>query len=1343
MENQRYLRKKTFIASQFTRERDYWLEQLAGDLVRAYFPYEWKPSIEMDFRIDSLEFSVSGEDFSRLLKLCSGVDAKLYIFLMTGIAVLLNQYTGIDDIVIGSPLSKQDVDRDLVNTVLALRNFLTGDMLFKELLLQVSQTVMEAAENQNYPIETLLYQLGMTFAVYDFPLFDVVVLLENIHNKNYLKPINPNMIFSFLRNEESLRGVVEYNAARYDKIAVERIVRYFIGLVHNVLLDINIKISDIDLLSEEEKETLLYNLNNINAEYPRDKTIHQLFQYQVEKTPGSTAVEYENRRLTYGELNDASNRLARVLKRKGVTVDTIVGLMVEPSLEMAAAILAILKAGGAYMPIDSEFPRDRVIYMLADSSTSILLTTAGAFAKYAFTAFRSLEITVMDEWEETLSRESRENLQPVNRPNDLAYVLYTSGTSGKPKGVMIEHKNVVALMFHDNYRFDFSGSDVWTMFHAYNFDFSVWEMYGPLLHGGKLILISKMTARDPGRFFKILEEKGVTVLNQTPPAFYNLIDEALKNGNSRLKLRYVIFGGEALQPLKLKPWKEKYPDVRLVNMFGITETTVHATYKEIGSREIQQNVSNIGKPLPTLRGYILDRGMKLLPIGVSGELYIGGEGVGRGYLNNPGLTGERFMDSPFVSEERVYKSGDLVKLIEDVEMEYLGRIDHQVKIRGFRIELEEIRNQLLSVEDITDAVVIDRDDESDEKFLTAYVVSKNRKEMDTSALRNILSRKLPDYMIPTSFVLLEKIPLTPNGKIDRKVLPEPEIKVGDRYAAPADEIEARLINVSAEVLNVNTEVIGMNDNFFELGGNSLKAVNFAAMLHKEFNVKIPLDEIFNAETFRGLSDYIKGAVESKYTPIKIAEKKEYYILSSAQKRMYFLHRMDPLSISYNTPLVIPIIGNIDYQKMEGAFRKLVDRHDSLRTSLTIINGRPVQRIHESNEGEFEIEYIAEGTGERELIQNSFIRPFDLGKMPLMRVGLIKSQEETYLLMVDMHHIVSDGVSLNITVKDFIALYDGKELAELRLQYKDYSEWLNSAEQKNVIKKQEEYWIKEFSGEIPVFSFPTDYPRPSVRSFAGDRIIFQVNKELTGKIKGIAAELELTLHIFFLAAYNILLSRYSKQEDIIVGMGITGRTHADLQNIVGMFVNMLPVRNRPERGKTSREFLLEVKVNALNAYKNQDYQLEELISRLGITAGLNRNPLFETVFQFQNTIEKRTGGAHLPGDGKSKTSPYRYEHNPARYDLIIEALEFESSVKMVLTYSTALFRRATMEKFANRFLDILGQLAANDEIKLKDIVLSHDLLTAAKDTAGFDFGFESFAVSEAGGSKEGEEKDGLK
>ncbi len=1292
-------------------QEEYWLKQFEGEIPVLNLTTDYQRPAVQSFEGDSIQLEIDKELTNKLRQISKATGSTMYMVLLSTFNILLSKYSGQEDIIVGSPIAGRPHE-DLGNIIgmfvntLAMRNYPNGEKTFKEFLKEVKENALGAYENQDYQFEELVEKLNVARDFSRNPLFDVMFTLQNMDMGEIavagikIKPHNlENRISKFDMTVEavelgnSIYINIQYCTKLFNRTTIERMYKHLENIIQAVTENIDTKLSEVDILTKEERQILI-DFNNTKADYPKDKTIHQLFEEQVEKTPDNIAVVYEEKSFTYRELNERANQLARVLRDKGVKSDSIVAIIVDRSLDMIVGIMSVLKSGGAYLPIDPEYPKDRIEYMLEDSEAIMLLTQKSVNTDISYSG----EIIILDEYE--TCHEYKSNLEAIAEPDNLAYIIYTSGTTGKPKGAMIEHRNVVRLFFNDRVLFDFTDKDVWTMFHSYCFDFSVWEMYGALLYGGKLIVIPKLIARDTAEYLKVLEKEKVTVLNQTPSAFYRLAEEDEKVGKSELCIRYVIFGGEALMPGMLKRFYGKYPKTKLINMYGITETTVHVTYKEITEEDIRQNISNIGKPIPTLTAYIMDKNAKLLPIGVPGELCVGGEGVCRGYLRRPELTAEKFIanmfaQNPLETGEKLYRSGDLVRMLSDGNMEYLGRIDHQVKIRGFRIELGEIENKLLNHEVVKEAMVIARGDNSGSKYLCAYIVVE--REQTVAELREYLLKELPEYMIPTYFIQLDKLPLTVNGKVDRKALPEPNgrIVTGAEYEAPRNITEEKLIDIWREVLGV--ERIGINDNFFELGGHSLKATSLVAKIHKVLNIEVPLREIFKASTVKGVSEYIKSSEESIYSSIEPIEEKDYYEMSSSQKRMYTLQQFDLNSISYNMPGVLELEGDLDIEYLKEVFDNLIQRHEVLRTSFNVVEEGLIQKVHKKVEFDIEEYKVEEEKGIEEIVKG-FIRTFNLLMAPLLRVGLVKTLSNKHILMFDMHHIISDGVSMGILVEEFSKIYAGEKLTPLRIQYKDFSEWQNELFNSDKIKTQEEYWLKQFEGEIPVLNLPIDYQRPTIQSFEGASLQFEITEELTMKLKQIVKATGATMYMVLLSTFNILLSKYSGQEDIIVGSPIAGRPHADLENIIGMFVNTLVMRNYPTGERAFKEFLLEVKDNALKAYENQDYQFEELVEKLNVTRELSRNPVFDVMFVLQNMENNETVVEGI------KIKSYKFENSISKFDITMNAVELKSGISICIQYCTKLFNQATIERMYKHLENIIQAVTENIDIKLSELEL---------------------------------------
>ncbi|UCH92160.1 MAG: amino acid adenylation domain-containing protein [Candidatus Aminicenantes bacterium] len=1091
------------------------------------------------------------------------------------------------------------------------------------------------------------------------------------------------------------------------------------------------------------EDFLYYSELNLKEEiYPNLLTYNYPYIYSMDEGLNSKVTQYyanatrqvnenwENIRknlkvnvnMTYKELSQNSTRLAKILKTRGVIPGSIVGLWVERSLEMITALLGILKAGAAYLPIDSRYPPERIRYMLKDSNANHIITKGSPAGQLMEIGFGGDIIDLMEE------KNFHEDITPFNPAYTAdcpAYVMYTSGSTGTPKGVVVEHKNIVRLVKNPNF-ITFTKNDRLLLTGTIGFDITTFEIWTPLLNGFPLFLLSQEAILDAGKLGEALIENKISILHLIPQLFNQLMEHSpgIFTG-----LKYLLVGGDMVRPYWVNKLRNMYKELKILHMYGPTENTTFSTYFPVDKTyEIK---IPLGNPIGNSTIYILNQTNHIQPLGIYGEICVGGPGMARGYLNNPGLTGEKFINNPFNPGEKIYKTGDIGRWMPEGHIEFLGRLDQQVKIRGFRIELGEIESQLLNHEKIKEVVIINKekdagnpDEGKKEMFLYAYIVLHRAMLFDqtefSSGLKEYLSLRLPDYMIPTYFIFLDKLPLTHNGKIDRKALPEPELKVGNGYAAPRNKIEKKLAMIWSEVLGRYTSdesPPGIDDDFFQLGGHSLTAINIIARIHKEFSIKLKLEDIFKMPTIRELGRHIQKAAEDKYTAVEPVEKKEYYALSSAQKRLYVTHMMRKESLSYNIPKIVVLEGKIEPGFLSGIFKRLISRHESLRTSFLMIEDEPVQRIHK--EVNFEVEYYKDSQVKIEDIIKKFIRAFDLSQAPLLRVGLIKKDETQHILTVDMHHIISDGFSSGILTADFMALGEGKDLPPLKIQYKSFSEWQNRLFASGEIKHQKEYWLNRFKGDIPVLNLPLDFPGPSSGyDDEGDIIFLMLEKNLTKKLLDFIKKMKSSLYMVLLAVLNILLSKYTSQEDIVVGTPVAGRRHHDLENIIGMFVNMLAMRNRPEGNKSFMDFLNDVGKNALEAFENQDYQFEQLVDKLGLQRISQKNPLFDVVFAVLNLDHPvvETPGLTL--------KPYKYEDRTCKFVLRLAAHEGSDMVTISLTYSTILFKRTTVEKMAARFIEVLQQVLENTNIKLKDIAITHDLsVTTSKTLEEYQDSFE--------------------
>jgi len=858
----------------------YWGELLAGYEQPALLPQAERETERYDFQ--KYEFEFDSATTRELILLAQSAHVTLYTVMQTLWGVLLHKYNNTTDVVFGSVVSGRPVDlmgasRMLglfINTVPVRIHQEEGET-FSELVRRVQQQTTEGNPYEYFPLHTLQAKNALKqnlfrhiIAYENYPIHRE---LSDVHDPN--DNLGFNVVGFSIREQtnydlnvifvpgERMKVTMTYNAETYSAKGIKAIEEHLRQLVLGVLDNPAGQLSNLEIVTAQERSTQLSFEHR--AAYPEQETITALFERQVQRTPDKTAVVYGERSLTYRELNSRANRLARVLRSKDFGPDKPAALLLNRSLEMIVAILAVLKAGGAYVPIDPSYPEKRIRYLLEDSGAGLLLVES--YNRQAGVGFAG---SIVDVDDPQTDLEPDFNLSPAAEASHLAYIIYTSGTTGTPKGVMIEHRNVVRLFFHEGCLFDFGPDDVWTMFHSYCFDFSVWEMYGALLHGGKLVIVPEQTARDPQQFLKLVHAEQVTILNQTPTIFYHFVQAEQKMPQPDLRLRMVIFGGEALAPYQLRDWKTRHPYVRLINMYGITETTVHVTFNELTDADIEQNLSNIGRPIPTLSLYILDPNLNLLPQGVVGEIYISGEGVARGYLNRPELTAERFIPNPYVPGDNLYKTGDLARWGHNWNLEYLGRTDHQVKIRGYRIETDEIEFCLLQCFGVQEVVVLPKMTAGGTPVLCAYI--KANRKLDLQEVIAVAEDKLPPFMIPSFFYQVDGIPLTTNGKVDRQAL----LAVQNAMGAPrkqevdsTDELERELIAIWKQVLDIGD--VGIHDHFFDIGGNSILLIQIHNLLDRRFPEKTTIADLFTSSTISKQKELIRPSNRSEFPTVNI------------------------------------------------------------------------------------------------------------------------------------------------------------------------------------------------------------------------------------------------------------------------------------------------------------------------------------------------------------------------------------------------------------------------------------------------------------------------------------------
>ncbi|WP_051240371.1 non-ribosomal peptide synthetase [Paenibacillus alvei] len=1341
------------------RQEKFWLETFAGEIPVLDLQTDYARPAVQSFEGDAVSFDIGREVTGRLRLIATETGATMYMVLLAAYTAFLSKYTGQEDVVVGTPIAGR-LHADLEPLIgmfvgtLAMRNYPSGEQTFAAFVRDVKERALAAFENQDYPFEELVEKLAIRRDLSRNPLFDTMFTMQSGNRSDLpirgLEFTASDTEYSAAKfdltlnaieiddGEERLTFSMQYRTALFCRETVERMAGHFKHLLQAVAEQPEQLLREISILPQEERNQIIVDFNDTAAAYPSEKTIHELFEAQVEKTPNQVALALGEERITYQELNEKANRLARVLRENGVKADEVVGILADRSLEMAVGIFGVLKAGGAYMPIDPEYPEERIRYMLEDSGANLLLVQAHlkqqaeVVSNYKLSnsaASQNADVghSVMDGnasagriltlGSEILERGDGTNAEAACGPNHLAYVIYTSGTTGLPKGVMIEHRGAVNALQWRKEEYGFNETDKVLQLFSFAFDGFVTSFFTPLVSGSQVILLPEVLSKDPVAIKEVITEQRITSFICIP-LLYAAVLECLTSDEMK-SLRIVTLAGDKTTPEIVQASVLKSARTELVNEYGPTENSVVTSCLRHLNRVER---ITIGRPISNVQVYVLNRYGQIQPSGLAGEICVAGSGLARGYLNRPQLTAERFVAHPFISGERVYRTGDLGRWLQDGKLEYLGRIDHQVKIRGYRIELGEVENQLMRHEHVKETAVIAQQDEQGDSYLCAYVIAEGT--VDANELRRFLGQQLPKYMIPSFFVQLEQMPLTPNGKLDRLALPAPDgnALLGAEYVAPRTVMEARLAGIWQRVLGI--ERVGVRDSFFDLGGHSLKATMLVSQMHKELNVNVPLRTVFQAPTLEQLAQAVMGMEQQLYASIEPVEVRAYYPVSSAQKRLYILNQLEGAAISYNMPGIYAVEGPLDAARLEQAFRELVARHESLRTSFEMVDGEPVQRVHDQVSFAVEKKRLPQtenhlleaeslqGTGrpskaeritetmEMDIAEQveAFVRPFDLEQAPLLRVGLVEVEANRHLLLFDMHHIVSDGVSMGVLVQELTRLYEGDGLPELRIQYKDYAAWQQSLAQSETMQKQEAFWLETFAGDIPVLELPTDYARPALQSFAGDVVHAELDSDVTAGLRRIAADTGATMYMVLLAAYTALLSKYSGQEDIVVGTPIAGRPHADLEPLIGMFVGTLAMRNYPAGERTFAEFVCDVKERALQAFENQDYPFEELVEKLDVRKDLSRNPLFDTMFAMQGEDGPDIGMSAL------RFTPYGTPHTVAKFDLTLNAHEAEHGILLSLEYATALYGQATMTRMSEHLVHLLREVAANASIRLDEIRL---------------------------------------
>ncbi|MFI7412520.1 amino acid adenylation domain-containing protein [Streptomyces sp. NPDC049627] len=1310
-------------SERFEADRAYWAERMAGasDAVTlARRPFDGPAA-------DPLAVGPARIPDARQPGRAADHAADRAALVVAALAGYLHRMTQAEDITLGVPVAGRwgaaAKTPGVVVNVLPLRLSVPRGTTVAALLEHAAERLRELRRHQRYRSEDVLRDLGMVGRQLIGPLVNVKYYdreLDFAGRRATVTTVAPGPIddLSVVVGDDPETGALtiafEANPDRYGEAELAAHHRRFTGFLTALAeADPGTPLARIPVPARAPRSA-----RPVQGPAPRGATLHETFEAQAASTPHRTAVTSGGTRLTYRELNARANRLARLLLRRGLGPGRLAALALPRGADLVTALLAVLKTGAGYLPLDPQYPADRLRFTLEDAAPALILCDAEGADRVQGGVHPVLldDPAVTAELNELSGADLTSAERPAGAgPQSLAYVIYTSGSTGRPKGVAVTHHNVLRLFQQTDHWFGFGADDVWTLFHSYAFDFSVWEIWGPLLHGGRLVVVPFDTSRSPADFLRLLVRERVTVLNQTPSAFYQLVaaERDRPDLSGRLALRYIVFGGEALETHRLEDWYTRHGDVapRLVNMYGITETTVHVTYAALDRETVRAaRGSVIGEPIPDLDVHVLDRELRPVPEGATGEIYVAGPGLAMGYLGRPGLTAERFVADPFGAPgSRMYRTGDLACVLDDGSLCYLGRADSQVKIRGFRIELGEIEAALERHPDVDRAAVVVREDRPGDKRLVAYAVPAAGVRPDTAGLRGHAAGILPAHMVPSAVELLDALPLTANGKLDQRALPAPAAPVATPAAAEGTSREATVGALFAEILGL--PVVGADDNFFDLGGHSLLAAKLISRIRAELGVDITIGALFENPSVNGISGLL-GDADSAVPALRPEPRPKTVPLSFAQRRLWFLNQVKGLSATYNVPLALRLSGTLDIQALDSALGDVLVRHESLRTLFPQTAGVPRQLVRPAADCRIETTVVECRPEEQpERIRTALEQGFELETELPLRAIVFRTGPAEHTLLVVMHHIVADGWSVTPFTEDLATAYaarcEGREPdwpAPLPVQYADYSLWQrrvlgDEGAPGSRMARQLAYWTEQLAGLPEELPLPADRPRPLVAGYGGGTVRGRVDIALHSRLLRLGRDRGATLFMVLHAGLAALLTRLGAGEDIPLGTPVAGRGDEALDDLVGCFVNTLVLRTDTSGSPTFHELLDRVRTTDLAAYGHQDLPFDRLVEVLNPPRSLARHPLFQVMLALREPARDVTA---MPGLTARVES---CDTDSSRFDLsfvfseVTGADRTPGGVDCSLQYSSDLFDRGTAQRLLARLVLLLRAAADAPDVPI--------------------------------------------
>ena len=1306
------------------QQLQYWRKQLA-DVPVLDLPADYPRQMHVTSHPgELLHFSVSSELADKLNKLGQSEGATLFMVLLAAFQWVLGRHAGQDEVAVGTGIANRNRKETeeligfFVNT-LVLRTDLRGGPSLRELLRKVREITLQAYAHQDVPFEKLVEELNPNRDLGQTALFQAMLAFQNAPSGTLEMPdlqveeIAPefdlakfNVMLIVEAAGNTLHGELQFASDIYSRESMKQLLDHLELLLERATEQPDVPLTEISLLRAEERQRIVVDWNRTERNYPAKSSLQALFEDRVRTHPDALAVLHGGEQLTYSQLNRSANQLAYFLHSLGVETEDCVGLCVERGPSMVIGVLGILKAGGAYLPLDPNYPSDRLDYMLKDVDSKVLLTESKFKEQFEGCGAK---IICLDEAAEQIQHQSVENPPNKIAGNNLAYVMYTSGSTGRPKGIMVCHQAITRLVINTDY-VDLNERDRIGQVANASFDAATFEIWGALLNGASLVIIDRDTVLSPASLSRSIRDQQVSAMFLTTALFNQIARD--EQGAFR-SVRYLLVGGEAVEPRWMYTvLREGSPDF-LLNAYGPTEATTFSICHLVRNSDIKEEAIPIGRPIANTRTYVLDNNMQPLPPGLAGEIYIGGDGLARGYWRLPELTAEKFVPCPFSNEpgRRLYRTGDIGRYKSDGSIVFAGRADAQVKVRGYRIELGEIEASLLQHRAVKEAVVVAFEENGD-KQLVGYVSPKQEADLQVGEIKMWLKRRLPEYMVPGRIVALDKMPLTENGKIDRRNLPKPTY--GDQaqheYSAPRTWIEEILCRIWAEVLQV--EQVGIEENFFDLGGHSLMATRVISRIRSELGVELPLRILFEQPTVAGLAEAVEAesrrprAVMSTIVP---ADRSRELPVSAAQRRLWFLQQLLPDSAAYNVPSYLSLKGDLDGAALAWSLTEIVRRHEVLRTTFPAHSGEPVQEIHPPETVSLPLlDLSGLESWEREEIacqlrQQEAHFPFDLARGPLLRARLVRLSGKQHELLLTIHHIVTDGWSEGILVRELRAFYtayyhrDSAQMPELQIQYADYACWQHQWLPGVVIQRQLEYWKTQLSG-VPALDLPTDHPRLQVAVHPQQTRALHFPSGLTARLKSLGQGEGVTLFMVLMAGFQWLLSCYSRQKDIAVGTVIANRNCKETENLIGFFVNTLVLRTPLDAMQTFRELLGRVRNLTLEAYAHQDVPFEKLVEELNPDRDLGRTPLFQVLMVLQNAP---IGRFELPG---VEVEELGIDLHEAKFELTLKLVEGSDSVQGQLDYASDLFDARFIEQMLHHYVRLLEAVADVPQMPLSEIQL---------------------------------------